>query len=224
MLKSSVSCLVSSCSFREGASGWSKRDATQTLVVMPLARQQAGEPRRESCKNCMLCAEAQAAVEPSDAERDAVIGHVCGTLCPDGAHAGILRRPCRILDPSSILAGVVKLADARDSKSRDLRVVWVRPPPPAPRFVCPLVAHHVSPQLNGPGRTTCARCAADLGRVGGPTRVVGPLSIDCAALGIARCGPATRAPPEPTPVLVRDHRRYVAVQPVDGRCSDALRC
>ena len=29
-------------------------------------------------------------------------------------------------------AGVVKLADARDSKSRDLRVVRVRPPPPAP--------------------------------------------------------------------------------------------
>ena len=30
-------------------------------------------------------------------------------------------------------AGVVKLADARDSKSRDLRVVRVRPPPPAPQ-------------------------------------------------------------------------------------------
>ena len=29
-------------------------------------------------------------------------------------------------------AGVVKLADARDSKSRDLQVVRVRPPPPAP--------------------------------------------------------------------------------------------
>jgi hypothetical protein len=29
------------------------------------------------------------------------------------------------------LAGVAELADARDSKSRVLRDVWVRPPPPA---------------------------------------------------------------------------------------------
>ena len=33
------------------------------------------------------------------------------------------------------IAGVVKLADARDSKSRDLRVVRVRPPPPAPQII-----------------------------------------------------------------------------------------
>ena len=33
---------------------------------------------------------------------------------------------------SSLSAGVVKLADARDSKSRDRKVVWVRFPPPAP--------------------------------------------------------------------------------------------
>ena len=32
----------------------------------------------------------------------------------------------------SLRAGVVKLADARDSKSRSLRGVWVRFPPPAP--------------------------------------------------------------------------------------------
>ena len=31
----------------------------------------------------------------------------------------------------AVLAGVAELADARDSKSRVLRDVWVRPPPPA---------------------------------------------------------------------------------------------
>ena len=46
-------------------------------------------------------------------------------------------------------AGVVKLADARDSKSRDLRVVWVQFPPPA---------HHPNQQL---GRGTDAGAQGD---------------------------------------------------------------
>ena len=37
-----------------------------------------------------------------------------------------------ILISSSIFAGVVELADARDSKSRVRKYVRVRPPPPAP--------------------------------------------------------------------------------------------
>ena len=42
---------------------------------------------------------------------------------------------CRINEAVPTYAGVVKLADARDSKSRSLRGVWVRFPPPAPRIV-----------------------------------------------------------------------------------------
>ena len=35
---------------------------------------------------------------------------------------------------ASYIAAVVELADARDSKSRDGDIVWVRPPPAAPFF------------------------------------------------------------------------------------------
>ena len=52
------------------------------------------------------------------------------------SHFGILNvRTRRFLHGRRILpAGVVKLADAPDSKSGDRKVVWVRFPPPAPNF------------------------------------------------------------------------------------------
>jgi hypothetical protein len=61
----------------------------------------------------------------------------------------------------SFRAGVVKLADARDSKSRSLRGVWVRFPPPAPIRINHL--RLILDRVNGAGRWPCGARLWDVG-------------------------------------------------------------
>jgi hypothetical protein len=70
------------------------------------------------------------------------------------------------------IAGVVKLADARDSKSRDLRVVRVRPPPPAPQIIKRIVHSRTRRSTR---RVDCPTNCPTRGR--SAARLVGPIDL-----------------------------------------------
>src|SRR6478736_5192089 len=56
-------------------------------------------------------------------------------------------------------ADVAELVDARDLKSLDGNVVWVRVPPPAPAFALRATARHASPSVEREGCRAVARRA-----------------------------------------------------------------
>jgi hypothetical protein len=59
-------------------------------------------------------------------------------------------------------ADVAELVDARDLKSLDGNVVWVRVPPPAPAFAMRATARHASPSVEREGcRAVARRAKAD---------------------------------------------------------------
>src|SRR3954465_5783925 len=99
----------------------------------------------------------------------------------------------------SLRAGVVKLADARDSKSRSLRGVWVRFPPPAPKSL-----RNLAGVLVGRGSRRVIRCRSVIAFV-----------ID--ACRVESCGRVDEIATAHDAIPTEHARRLVAGQPPPPR-------